>query len=380
MTTFQRFDMERMQSKWENVVDYNMSESGVSPTTVRGLVDDPAVVEELLTAELNYPQANGIIELREHIAALYPGATPDNVLVTVGCSEANFIASQTLLAPGDEMVVMLPNYMQIWGIGHNYGMRLKPFHLREELGWAPDLDELNDAVSERTKLIAVCNPNNPTGYILTEAEMDGVVAAAARVGAWLLGDEVYSGAERLTDTQTPSFWGLYDKVLAMNSLSKAYGLPGLRIGWVVGPMDTVDEIWARHEYTVIGTTMLANRLAAIALSPQVRPRLIQRARDYIRQGFPILDGWLESHEGTFSLIPPRAAAIAFPRYHLDVNSTELVERLIHEKSVLIVPGDHFGLDHYLRISFGLPPDYLRAGLDRIHERRRIPSLMPWQVT
>ncbi|MFQ6101401.1 MAG: aminotransferase class I/II-fold pyridoxal phosphate-dependent enzyme [Anaerolineae bacterium] len=366
-TTFQPFDMERMMSKWENVVEYNLSESGVHPTTVRELVDDPAVVEELLTTELNYPQANGIIELREHIAALYPGATPDNVLVTIGCAEANFITIQTLLVPGDEMAMMLPNYMQIWGIARNHGVGLKPFHLKEDRGWAPDLDELDAAVSESTKLVAVCNPNNPTGYILTEAEMDSIAAAAARVGAWLLADEVYSGAERLTDTQTPSFWGRYDKVLAMGSLSKAYGLPGLRIGWVVGPADTVDEIWARHEYTTIGTTMLANRLAAIALSPQVRPRLIQRARDYIRRGFPILDGWLESHEGTFSLIPPRAAAIAFPRYHLDVNSTELVEHLIHEKSVFIVPGDHFGMDRYLRISFGLPPDYLRAGLDRIHE-------------
>jgi aspartate/methionine/tyrosine aminotransferase len=262
---------------------------------------------------------------------------------------------------------MLPNYMQIWGIAHNYGMQLKPFHLKQELGWAPDLDELNVVVSESTKLIAVCNPNNPTGYILTEAEMDSIAATAARVGAWLLADEVYSGAERLTDIQTPTFWSRYDKVLAMNSLSKAYGLPGLRIGWVVAPMDAVDEIWARHEYTTIDTTMLSNKLAAIALSPQVRPRLIQRTRDYIRRGFPILDGWLESHEGTFSLIPPRAAAIAFARYHLDVNSTELVERLLREKSVFIVPGDHFGLDHYLRISFGLPPDYLRAGLDRIHE-------------
>ena len=367
MTTFQPFDMERMQSKWENVVDYNLSETSAHPVTLGELLGDSLPVEELLAIELDCPQVNGIIELREHIAALYPGATPDNVLVTVGCSEANFIATQTLLAPGDEMVVMLPNYMQIWGLGHNYGMRLKPFHLREELGWAPDLDELHDAVSERTKLIAVCNPNNPTGYILTEAEMDGVVAAAARVGAWLLADEVYSGTERLTDTQTPSFWGRYDKVLAMNSLSKAYGLLGLRLGWVVGPVDTVDEIWARREYMTLSTTMLANRLAAIALSPQVRPRLVQRVRDCIRGGFSILDGWLESHEGTFSLIPPRAAGIAFPRYHLDINSTELVERLIHEKSVLIIPGDHFGLDHYLRISFGLPPDYLQAGLDRIHE-------------
>ncbi len=367
VSEFQPFAMERMMSKWENVVKYNLSESGVHPMTVRELVDDPAVVEELLNTELHYAQANGLIELREHIAALYPGATPDNVLVTVGCAEANLITLQTLLTPGDEMAMMLPNYMQIWGIAHNLGVRVRAFHLKEDRGWAPDLERLNDVVSERTNLIAVCNPNNPTGYILTETEMEAIVADAGRVGAWLLTDEVYSGAERLTDIQTPSFWGRYDRVLAMGSLSKAYGLPGLRIGWVVGPTDVVDEIWARHEYTTISATILANRLAAIALSPQVRPRLIQRTRDYIRRGFPILDGWLKSHEGIFTLVPPQAAAIAFARYHLDLNSTELVERLIHEKSVFIVPGDHFGLDHFLRISFGLPPDYLRAGLDRIHE-------------
>lgn len=367
MMAFQPFDMERMMSKWENVVEYNLSESGVHPVTVRELVNEPALVEALLSTELNYPQANGTIELRERIAALYPGADPDNVLVTVGCAEANFITLHTLLAPGDEMVMMLPNYMQIWGIGRNYGFRVKAFHLNEERGWAPDLDELNDVISGNTKLIAVCNPNNPTGYILTPEEMEAIVTAADRVGAWLLADEVYSGAEQVTDTQTPSFWGRYDKVLAMNSLSKAYGLPGLRIGWVVGPAEVVDEIWARHEYTAISTTMLANKLAAIALSPDVRPRLIRRTRDYIRRGFPILNQWLQSHDGLFTVVPPQAAAITFVRYHLGVNSTTLVNRLIQEKSVLIVPGDHFGLDHHLRISFGLPLNYLQAGLDRIHE-------------
>lgn len=367
MTSFQPFDMERMMSKWENVVEYNLSESGAHPVTIRELVDEPAIIEDLLTTTLTYPQANGLVELREHIADLYAGAHPDNVLVTVGCAEANFITVQTVLAPGDEMVIMLPNYMQIWGIGHNFGLLVKAFHLKEERGWAPDLDELNQVVSDKTKLIAVCNPNNPTGYILTPDEMDAIVAAAERVGAWLLADEVYSGAERLSDTQTPSFWGRYDRVLATNSLSKAYSLPGLRIGWVVGPADVVDEIWARHEYTTISATMLSNKLAAIALSPQTRPRLIQRTREYIRRGFPILDEWLNNHAGTFTLIPPQAAAIAFVRYHLNINSTELVEQLMREKSVLIVPGDHFGLDHHLRVSFGLPPDYLRPGLDRIHE-------------
>jgi aspartate/methionine/tyrosine aminotransferase len=367
MVTFQPFDQERVMSKWENVVKYNLAESGVHPATVRDFIDDPAVIDDVLATELNYVQANGIIELREQIAALYPNATPDNVLVTVGCAEANYIAIQTLLAPGDEMVMMLPNYMQIWGIANNFGVQVKSFHLREEEGWAPDLDQLADIVSGQTKLIAVCNPNNPTGRILTEAEMQAVVEAADKVGAWLLADEVYAGAERLSDEQTPSFWGRYERVLANNSLSKAYGLPGLRIGWVVGPPDTVDDIWARHEYTTIGTTMLANKLAAIALSPQVRPRIIKRTRDYIRRGFPILDGWLESHEGLFDLVPPQAAAIAFARYHLEINSTELAERLMHDKSVLIVPGDHFGMDHHLRISYGLPPDYLRAGLERIRE-------------
>jgi aspartate/methionine/tyrosine aminotransferase len=367
MVTFQPFDQERVMSKWENVVKYNLAESGVHPATVRDFIDDPAVIDDLLTTELNYVQANGIIELREQIAALYPSATPDNVLVTVGCAEANYLAIQTLLAPGDEMVMMLPNYMQIWGIANNFGVRVKSFHLREEQGWAPDLDQLTDIISGQTKLIAVCNPNNPTGRILTDAEMQAVVEAADKVGAWLLADEVYAGAERLSDEQTPSFWGRYERVLANNSLSKAYGLPGLRIGWVVGPPDTVDDIWARHEYTTIGTTMLANKLAAIALSPQVRPRIIKRTRDYIRRGFPILDGWLESHEGMFDLVPPQAAAIAFARYHLEINSTELAERLMHDKSVLIVPGDHFGMDHHLRISYGLQPEYLRAGLERIRE-------------
>jgi aspartate/methionine/tyrosine aminotransferase len=366
-TVFHPFEMERMMSKFENIVEYNLSESGAHPLSLRQLLGDADLVEELLDTEFHYPQTNGIPELRENIAAMYPGATADNVLVTVGAAEGNFISVQTLASPGDEVVVMLPNYMQIWGLATNSGMKVRIFHLKEERGWGPDLDELTDAVTERTRFIAVCNPNNPTGYILTEAEMDGIVAAATRAGSWILADEVYSGAERVTDVQTPSFWGRYDKVLAVGSLSKAYGLPGLRIGWVVAPEDMVDALWARHEYVTIDTTMLANKLAALALSPGVRPRIIKHVRDYVRRGFPVLDEWLDAQPGLFTLVPPQAAAIAFVRYHLDVNSTELVKRLLDEKSVFIVPGDHFGLDHFFRISFGLPHEYLVPALARIQE-------------
>jgi aspartate/methionine/tyrosine aminotransferase len=368
MPQFQPFLMERMMSKFEQNVEYNLSESGVHPISVRELLDDnPHLIDDLLATGLNYPHVNGIPELRANIAALYDGAGPENVLVTVGAAEANYVTTRTLLRPGDEIVVMLPNYMQIWGIAKNHGLQVKTFHLCEEDNWAPDLAELGAAVTPATKLIAVCNPNNPTGRILTGAEMDAIIACAERAGAWVLADEVYRGADRVSDEETPSFYGRYDKVVATGSMSKAYGLPGLRLGWVVGPPETVDDIWARHEYTTISATALSNKLAAYALSPDVRPRLIQRTRDYIRKGYPILEDWMASHGNTFSLTPPDAAAIAFVRYHLDVNSTHFTERLRGEKSVLIVPGDHFGLDHLVRISFGLPQDYLVSGLDRIQE-------------
>ena len=368
MSHFQPFVMERMMSKFEQEVEFNLSESGVHPILLRDLLaGDPGLMQELLATELNYPHVNGLPELRQNIARLYAGATPENILVTVGAIEANYITVQTLLSAGEEIVVMLPNYMQIWGLAKNMGLQVKPFHLLEERGWAPDLDELHSMVTSQTKVIAVCNPNNPTGRALTTAEMDTIIAIASRVGAWILSDEVYVGAERQTDEQTPSFYGRYDKVVAMGSMSKAYGMPGLRVGWAAGPVDVIDDIWARHEYVAISATMLSNKLAALALSPEIRPRILQRTRGIIRSGFPILKDWMDSHTDLFSIIPPDASAITFVRYHLDINSSRLAERLRREKSVLIVPGDHFGMDHFMRISFGSPKEYLMAALDRIHE-------------
>ena len=362
---FVPFAQERVMSKWENVVEYNLGDSGVHPMTTKELVDDPKVIEELLATELHHPQANGILELRERIAALYPSATPDNVLVTSGAAQANFTSIWTLLEPGDEIVVVLPNYLQIWGIAHNFRLRVKTCSLDEKSDWAVAIDELNSTVTNATKLVAVCNPNNPTGHIMTPEEMDAVVAAADRAGAWLLADEVYAGTEHTTDEITPSFRGRYERVLAIGSMSKAYGMPGLRLGWIVAPEDAVEEIWARQEYVTIGSAMLANKLAAFALSPEVRPRIVQRTRDYTRKGYGHFERWAKDHGDLLTWVPPQAAPIVLVRYDAEGNSTELCMRLIQEHSVEVVPGDHFGMDGYLRISYGLPEDYLLEGLERV---------------
>ena len=214
-------------------------------------------------------------------------------------------------------------------------------------------------------MIAVVYPNNPTGYIMTDDEMDAVIAAADRVGAWILADEVYRGAERIREDETPSFYGRYDKVLSLGSMSKAYALPGLRVGWIVGPPDTVEDIWRRHEYTTITASMLSNLLATHALSPAVRPRLIKRTRDYIRNGFPVLEEWMDSQDGLFSYTPPQASAVSFIRYHLDINSTELMETLCQDAGVFLGAGDSFGMDHHLRVAFGQERETLEEAFRRI---------------
>jgi aspartate/methionine/tyrosine aminotransferase len=366
----EQFSMERMQSTWENLVDVNLSESGVQPVSARELLDgDPTAIDALLDHRLAYTQSNGTLPLRQAVARLYPGATAEHVEVTNGGSEANFVTVWTLVEPGDEVALLVPNYMQTWGVARAFGAAVREWRLIEDRHarrWRPDVDELARVVSNRTRLIIICTPNNPTGARLTSAELDAIAAVAGRHGTWVLSDEVYRGAE-LDGEETPSMWGRYERVIVTSGLSKAYGLPGLRIGWVVGPPSIVESCWSYHDYTTISPGALSDRLARAALEPATRRRLLDRTRAILRANLPLLERWLHAHAPGFDWIAPEAGAIVYVRYNYRLNSTELVTRLRERHSVLIVPGDHFGMDGYLRIGYGEPPDHVLAGLARLHD-------------
>ena len=361
----QLFEMERWQSTWENRVDYNLSESGVHPLRVNELLDGAGA--EFLSQPLEYTQSNGTDELRKAIAAIYPGAEPDNLLVTNGSSEANFLSTWSILERGAEVVVMLPNYMQIWGLAKTFQAKVKSFRLRErDSEWKPDLTTLRRAVNRKTKLITVCNPNNPTGAVMREETLNEICEIARKVGAWILADEVYQGSE-LDGKPTPTFWGRYPKVIVVNGLSKAYGLPGVRVGWIVSTKDLVSKLWGYHDYTTMCQTSLSDYLARKALQPEMRAKILARTRQMLETNLPIIISWIQHHKENFSLIPPKAGAMAYVKYNLKINSSKFAERLMKEKSALVAPGDHFGMDGYLRIGFGSPQDYLYAGLNRIDE-------------
>jgi aspartate/methionine/tyrosine aminotransferase len=318
----------------------------------------------LLEVRLGYSQSNGTDLLRGRIAALYPGVSPDQVLVTSGSSEANFCVCWRLIEPGDKVAVMLPNYLQTWGLAQNFGAQVLGFPLRPERQWEPTAEEIRTAIAPGTKLVVVTNPHNPTGHVLSDEMRRLILERSAEVGAWLLADEVYQGAE-LDGRTTPSFWGGYERVIVVNGLSKAYGLPGLRIGWIVAPPALVAVLWSYHDYTTIAPGALNDALARHALAPARRAALLARTRDILNRNYPIVTAWLDAHAGLFSYAPSDAGAIVYARYHHPINSTELVTRLRVDNSLLVVPGDHFGMDHHLRLGFGEPAEQLRGALSRL---------------
>ena len=368
---FQPFAMERWQSTFENKVRFNLSESGVHPLTASELLAMAgADANDVLRVPLGYTQSNGTERLRCAIAGLYPGATADHVVATNGSAESNYVICWHLLSPGDRVALLLPNYMQTWGLAQAFGADVWPFRLREELGWQPDLDEVDAAIGPGTKLVIVTNPNNPTGAVLSEEAVKHIVARAEAVGAWILADEVYQGAERV-GPPTPSFWGRSGRVIVVNGLSKAYGLPGLRLGWNVTRPEVAAALWARKDYTTIAPGALSDSLASLALRPEVRARILERTRGIIRANWEVMDAWYGAMGGEFSSRPPDAGAISYARYRSDANSSDLAERLRRDHDVLVVPGDQFDMDRYIRFGFGPPREDLEAALERVASAFRV---------
>jgi aspartate/methionine/tyrosine aminotransferase len=355
------FEMERYQSLYWHLVDYDLSESGVTPMTIAELLGPAA--DTFADTALGYPLSEGSHESRAAIAEWYPEANADNVTMMNGGSEANLLSLWSLLEPGDRLAFMVPNYCQGLGLGSAFADAVDTFQLVQRDGrWALDLDALDHAVGPHTRVIMVCNPNNPTGGVLTEGEMEAVIQVAARADAWIIADEIYRGAEVDTDERlTPTFWGRHDKVVITSGLSKAFGMPGLRVGWVVAPTEIIHRIWERHDYTTLTPGLLSDRLTAVAMEPTRREQILTRTRGIIRTNLPELERWLET-QPVLRSIRPVAGAISFAEVELPIPTREVVERIRQERSVLLVPGEMFGVANGIRFGFGFDVQHTIKGL------------------
>jgi aspartate/methionine/tyrosine aminotransferase len=352
--------MERYQSLYWHLVDHDLSESGVSPMSIDELLGPDA--RAFTATELAYPLSEGSHESRAAIAEWYPEATAENVTMMNGGSEANLLSLWSVLEPGDRLAFMVPNYCQGLGLGVQFADAVDTFRLVVDGDrWALDLESLDRAVGPSTKAIMICNPNNPTGGVLTDGEMEAVIEVAARADAWIVADEIYRGAEVATDATSPTFWGRHDKVVITSGLSKAFGMPGLRVGWAVAPPEVIGRIWDRHDYTTLTPGLLSDRLTAVAMDPAKREQILTRTRGIIRTNLPQLETWLAT-QPALRYIRPVAGAITFAEVDLPLSTREIVERIRVERSVLLVPGEMFGVANGIRFGFGFDVQHTLKGL------------------
>lgn len=365
-----RFQMERTQCLYENEVRFNLSESGVWPLTLGEIVTSKEERDALDATPLKYPYSTGRTSLRKNIALFHGSSDFAGVTVMNGGSEANHAAIWGTVGPADRVAFMLPNYLQGWGLARAFGRQTDAFRLVMKRGsggewkWQLDIDSLNKAVTKKTKLIVVTNPNNPTGYVLSEEEMQAVIDAAKRVGAWILSDEIYRGAE-VNGPLTPTFFGRYSKVMVTGGLSKAFGLPGLRIGWIVTQPDMINRLCGYHDYMTLTPSLISDYLADIVMQPARRDAILQRTQSIINRNLPVLEKWLAQNADVFDYARPAAGAITMIKHRLPIGSVALFDRLRLEQSVLITPGPHMGIGKYLRIGYGYDLDVLKQGLSRI---------------
>ncbi|MFD9902205.1 aminotransferase class I/II-fold pyridoxal phosphate-dependent enzyme [Mesorhizobium sp. UC22_110] len=358
------FELERSQSIWENTVEYNLTESGLHPFTLRELLD-AREIEALLELPLGYGHTEGEPALRETIASLYPGAVADNVLVTTGSSEANMLAVMSLLDSGDEAIIVTPNFMQLPGLAKALGAKVRQVPLRLSGDrWMLDLDEVAGAITLKTRLISVCNPNNPTGGVLSPEERSGLAALAARHGIAVHADEIYRGAE-LSGPETETLFATAPTTVITGGTAKAMALAGLRIGWIVSSGDIIEKAMQRQDYTTIGSNTLGQRIALYALQPEKRARIVARNRHLLARNLDQLSRWIATHPGIFSWVPPHAGAMAFLRYELPVSSEELCRRLRETQSVFAVAGSWFGMEGHLRLGIGGEPEHFGDALLRV---------------
>lgn len=361
---FTPFQLEEWQSRWEGGVTHNLADSGVRAPTLRELEPLGVDLAPLLDRSLHYPEVQGARGLRERIAALHPGAEPDGVLVTVGAAEAGLLAVETLTRPGDEVCVLQPSYPQVEGLLRNRGCRVRSILLDPERDWSLDLPSLEGAIPPGTRLVAICNPNNPTGRVLRPAELEAIREQARSVGATLLVDEVYRGTEH-DGIERPSLFAPDQNTVVLGSLSKAYGMPGLRLGWAVASTELMQALWRRHEYAAISAAGPSMAIAEQVLAPAVRERLLTRTRGLIGQGLGTLSTWLEDDGSALRWTPPEAAAFAFLRLPPGVDGDRWAAELRDRSGVLVAPGSAFGHPDHIRLTYALDPDRLQEALTRI---------------
>ncbi|WP_370240885.1 aminotransferase [Pararhodobacter marinus] len=359
------FGVEIWMNAWETQCEWNLAETCVDSLTIGELMEltgaNADMLAQLLPMRMSYGDIDGSDRLRRAIAQLYDRQTPERIIVTHGTIGANMLVHKALVGRGDRVVSIVPTYQQHHSIPESLGADVHLLHLRPEDGWLPDLDRLRALVRPGTKLIALTNPNNPTGALIPRAMLDEISAIAREAGAYVLCDEVYRGTDQEGDGRSASMADRYEKGISTAGMSKAFSLAGLRLGWIAAPPEVIAAVSVHRDYDTISVGRIDDHFASVAL--ENAERILARSQRITRTNLQILSDWID-REPLLDWVPPRSGTTAFVRYDLPLTSQEFCLDLLEETGVMFTPGSALGVEGYLRIGFANSTEILREGLAR----------------
>jgi aspartate/methionine/tyrosine aminotransferase len=374
------FLLERWMTRHETHVRYDIAESGIQPLSTDDLLafeppaERAATLSALLALPLGYTEARGTERLRSMIAATYARGDADHILVTTGAIEANFLLFNQLLDAGDHVVAPYPAYQQLYTVPTAIGCDVSLWHVGPDTGYRYDVAALERLVTPRTRVIVVNTPHNPTGAMLSPKDAARVYALAESVSATVIGDEAYRWLDVPDgDPFAPPMFDRGPRGVSVGTLSKPFGLPGLRIGWIAGPPDLVRACWGLRDYISLSPGRLNDALACLGLKH--REAIVARNRRIIQANLATASRWIADRASFISWTPPRGGLLALLKYDLPMASLELADRLATDWSVMLAPGSAFGYEHHLRLGVGQRPDLFAKGLEEtgkcLEEVRRI---------
>ena len=367
LVRIESFQLERWMTKYEVNVKWDIAESGIYPMSFREILDllppeqRESELDRLLDLRLGYSEACGSAELRGLIAATYENTSPDEILITTGAIEANFLLLNELLEAGDRIVVVNPAYQQLHSVAKAIGCDVALWTLRDDGGFHFDLDDLRALATPGTRMIVVNSPHNPTGAILSVQQLREVYDLAEELDAWVLSDEAYRWLDLPGSPPLASpMRNLGSRGISTGTFSKPFGLPGLRIGWIGAPEDVVRRCWGLRDYISLSPGKLNDALAVLAF--RHRDQIVERTRQIVAENLPFAEHWFAENADLVSWTPPRGGILALMKYELDLPSLELANRLAEDYSVMLAPGSAFGYEGYLRIGIGNTPAVFAEGL------------------
>jgi len=347
------FELEVFFGKHEFSAPYLLTQSDCASMSVKELLAlEPGSEEGFLNGWLGYTEVPGSPELRTVISELYQNIRMDEVIVHVGAQEPIFNFLNVCLDKGDHMITQFPIYQSLYEVAHAIGAEVSKWTLKQsENGWVMDFYELERLIRPNTRLICLNSPNNPTGYTFTEAEMRQIADIARKHNLYVFCDEVYKGVE-LDGIKRPWFADVYEKAVSLGVMSKAYGLAGLRIGWIATKdADILKKMIKMKHYTSICSSSTAEQLAVIALKHS--DEILERNRGIIEKNLEISDRFFAKYSKLFTYNRPVAGPIAFHKMQIDMPIHEFCDRLVEEKGVLLLPSAIYGYEgQYFRMGYG----------------------------